>query len=146
MRSPIWILSPGFVGAGRGGFRSPQGALPTISGASPPGWSPLFRASRAREDASFTGPAAAALSAAAAAADKPTFPGGSSDSFRPSDVQVSRLLRDLGYIPGLAADLQALEALEGRQLHRLVKRESDLLAEAETLSWGRWTPSPRSWR
>ena len=141
--SPRRLSSPGLVGATGERFQSPQALrLLRPSKASPRRLSPLSHASwpigggERGLSAPTAATAAATLSAAAAAAaacSPPSPQGGVAETWGLSNARVRGLLRELGGSPGHTEDLHALEE---RRLYRLVQRDSDLLADAESYELG----------
>jgi len=142
--SPRRLSSPGLLGRTSASFLSPQALRPPGSSrASPRGLSPLSRASwptgggGAGSVTPTAATAAAALSAAAAtdaAASSSRSPqGGMPETWGLSNARIRGLLRELGGSSGQTDDLHALEE---QRLHRLVQRDSDLLADAETFELG----------
>lgn len=142
--SPRRLSSPGLLGQTSASFLSPQALRPPGSSrASPRGLSPLSRASwptgggGAGSVTPTAATAAAALSAAAAtdaAASSSRSPqGGMPETWGLSNARIRGLLRELGGSSGQTDDLHALEE---QRLHRLVQRDSDLLADAETFELG----------
>ena len=139
--SPRRLSSPGLGGATGGSFQSPQALrLPRPSRASPRGLSPLSHASwpiggGGGVSAPTAAAAAATLSAAAAAAaaSSPSPQEGVAEAWGLSNARVRGLLRELGGSPGQTDNLHALEE---RRLYRLVQRDSDLLADAESFELG----------
>ena len=142
--SPRRLSSPGLLGRTSASFPSPQALRPPGSSrASPRGLSPLSRASwptgggGAGSVTPTAATAAAALSAAAAidaaASSSPSPQGGMPETWGLSNARIRGLLRELGGSPGQTDDLHALEE---QRLHRLVQRDSDLLADAESFELG----------
>ena len=131
--SPRRLSSPGLLGRTSASFPSPQALRPPGSSrASPRGLSPLSRASwpTGGGGAGSVTPTAA-TDAAASSSRSPQ--GGMPETWGLSNARIRGLLRELGGSSGQTDDLHALEE---QRLHRLVQRDSDLLADAETFELG----------
>merc|ERR1712078_59565 len=131
--SPRRLSSPGLLGRTSASFLSPQALRPPGSSrASPRGLSPLSRASwpTGGGGAGSVTPTAAT---AAAASSSCSPQGGMPETWGLSNARIRGLLRELGGSSGQTDDLHALEE---QRLHRLVQRDSDLLADAETFELG----------
>lgn len=135
-RSPSHrVSSPGALDLAR---QCRPGSPLLLKRGSPRGVSPLSRAFQppgaALSAASVSAAAAAAAETEAVAANSEAVSVGKEWGL--SNARVSDLLRELGCSPAPAAALRDLESLEDLQLHRIVQRDSDLLAHAETFELG----------
>jgi len=136
-RSPSHrVSSPGALDLAR---QCRPGSPLLLKRGSPRGISPL---SRALQPPGAALSAASVSAAAAAAAETEAVAANSEEAVSVgkewglSNARVSDLLRELGCSPAPAAALRDLESLEDLQLHRIVQRDSDLLAHAETFELG----------
>ena len=137
-RSPSQrVSSPGALELARGRQYRPGSPLLLRRG-SPQGVSPLSRALQppgaALSAASVSAAAAAAETEAVAATSEEAVSVGKEWGL--SNARVSDLLQELGCSPAPASALRDLESLGDLQLHRIVQRDSDLLAHAETFELG----------